>query len=704
MKKSITRYYSLITVLAVLVFFCNITSSTGQNNAQHQIDSLKTAFANELNEQNKVTIYNEIAYLHGEKSIDSAIWYCNKAIALGEKTDYKKGIADARLNLGRALIEKSKFPEGIENYHEALSYFEEVNDKEKLLLTYRAISYAYSYGASQITSLNYYYKAIEIAEELNDSISISVIFNNLAATYKRMEDYENAVFYFNKTLEIDLKAKDTLNIAISYSNLGVLKSDNGYYSDAEQDFRELHRLMPAISNDYLRTYFYLAFVGYYSGTAKFDSAQMYIDKAMLLCNENGFDHIKSRLYRKYGEMLFAQKKYTESISYLNKCVDLSHSLSIAEDFTRVYDYMSEAYAKLGNYKKAYQSKQAEYDSRVSNKNKELAASLARFEHERQMKAELERQSLEQELRTQKAENEAIALSWRYKLTLISSVLLLLTITMVIYFNLKTRKKNKLLESQHNTINTQNTQLEENLDKLKENEKALTKSNAAKDKLFSIIAHDLRSPFNAILGFSYELYDNYDHYDNDQRKNMISIISNSSESTLFLLENLLNWARAQNESLQIEKDSYLLKEIVDESINPYLASAKFKTIDTNNSIPENIKIQCDKATVKVVISNLYNNAIKFSRQQGIIQIDAEIKEKMAQICICDSGIGMNEEIIQSLFNIEGKSQRPGTSNEKGTGLGLILCKEFIEANNGNIWVESKENQGSKFYFTLPLSDS
>ncbi|WP_346861437.1 HAMP domain-containing sensor histidine kinase [uncultured Draconibacterium sp.] len=320
--------------------------------------------------------------------------------------------------------------------------------------------------------------------------------------------------------------------------------------------------------------------------------------------------------------------------------------------------------------------------------------MAEFDKEQKIK-------LEKELIFQQAENARLQLIFKYRLALVSSILLLLSGMLFVYLFLRIRKKNATLHKQHGLINEQKNVIEDNFEKLQINETKLHKLNASKDKLFSIIAHDLRSPFNAILGFSNELIESYDDYDHNQRKEMISVISASSESTLFLLENLLSWARAQSESIQIRKEIHDLKLLIDESIVPYYGSAELKSLLVQNTIPEGINILADKETIKVVISNLFSNAVKFSNKDGEIKISHKRNETTVEICIADSGIGMSPKIIDGLFSIESGTQRKGTSNEKGTGLGLILCQEFMQMNKGKIWAESEVAKGSRFYFTLPL---
>ena len=225
-------------------------------------------------------------------------------------------------------------------------------------------------------------------------------------------------------------------------------------------------------------------------------------------------------------------------------------------------------------------------------------------------------------------------------------------------------------------------------------------NATKDKFFSIIAHDLKSPFNVILGYADLLSNEYDDFDDTERKQYISEINRSSKSTYTLLENLLTWARTQIGRIKITKETFNLKELINMSIEPYTPNARKKNIQLENSISDDLSIEIDKHTFTTSIGNMVNNAIKFTHDGGQIVIDAISNSNQIEIRIKDSGIGMNHEQIQKLFKIEESFSTRGTKNERGTGLGLILCREFIEKNGGDIKVESEINKGSTFIISLP----
>jgi len=232
------------------------------------------------------------------------------------------------------------------------------------------------------------------------------------------------------------------------------------------------------------------------------------------------------------------------------------------------------------------------------------------------------------------------------------------------------------------------------------ERDLKVANATKNKFFSIIAHDLRSPFSSILGFSNLLIAEYDNLADEQRKAYIGELAGASNRTFLLLENLLNWARAQQGGIVINKVSLNLKSFIYKAIEPYVSRATHKNIEINSCISDEISIIADEYTILTVIGNLFNNAVKYSYTAGRIDIKAQIKNRNTIISISDAGVGMTPNMVSKLFLLDENFSTPGTNNEQGTGLGLILCKEFIELNGGSIMVESEKGKGSTFSILLP----
>jgi PAS domain S-box-containing protein len=234
----------------------------------------------------------------------------------------------------------------------------------------------------------------------------------------------------------------------------------------------------------------------------------------------------------------------------------------------------------------------------------------------------------------------------------------------------------------------------------ESGKQLKKANAMKDKFFSIIAHDLKNPFNAILGFSNLLFEAYDNFDENQRKTFIRNICDASENTFKLLQNLLEWSTTQTGKIEYNPVVLNIKMLTEENIRLFKSNAENKRIKVISNLYENTIVYADENMIKAVIRNLLSNAIKFTGRGGIIEISATNSGDMVEVCIADNGVGIDPRNLKKLFRIDDQFKNPGTENELGSGLGLILCREFVEKNKGEIWAESQPGRGSKFKFKLP----
>jgi two-component system, sensor histidine kinase and response regulator len=237
--------------------------------------------------------------------------------------------------------------------------------------------------------------------------------------------------------------------------------------------------------------------------------------------------------------------------------------------------------------------------------------------------------------------------------------------------------------------------------LQERESQLRELNATKDKLFSIIAHDLRSPFNAIIGFSELLMKNARDFDVTKTEKYLGIINSSAQNTLILLDNLLSWAKSQTGQNIYQPEKTSLPEIISDVIEESQSIAKIKNISINDSQTEVVEVYADVNMLKTVLRNLISNAIKYTQSNGEIAISAVQNQNNIEVKVSDNGVGISEEIQNKLFEFDSKITTTGTANEKGSGLGLILCKEFVEKHGGRIWVKSELGKGSAFIFSLPI---
>ena len=243
------------------------------------------------------------------------------------------------------------------------------------------------------------------------------------------------------------------------------------------------------------------------------------------------------------------------------------------------------------------------------------------------------------------------------------------------------------------------------DELRKTNRQLEQSNKEKDKFFSIISHDLRSPLSGFLGLTQLMADDIGTLPPDEVQVMASAMKDSAVNLYRLLENLLEWASMEQRLIPFNPEIVRVNTLVDDSVSMLMETARFKGINISYTIPDDVMAYADSNMLKTILRNLVSNAVKFTPAGGKVRVSAKMVDaNYTEISVADSGIGMNADIINNLFRIDARTGREGTAGEASAGLGLILCKDFIEKHRGKIWAESEVGKGSSFCFTLASANS
>jgi signal transduction histidine kinase/ligand-binding sensor domain-containing protein len=287
----------------------------------------------------------------------------------------------------------------------------------------------------------------------------------------------------------------------------------------------------------------------------------------------------------------------------------------------------------------------------------------------------------------------IWLSWWF---ILLEIIFSTAIAVMIYVYLLKSRTNRLLKHQNQQISQAN-------EALRKSEKNLMELNATKDKFFSIISHDLKNPFSSLLSISELMVESFDHTDREDHKAGFQKINQSVKHLLDLLENLLTWSRSQRGKIKYEPVRFNLSTLVQENINLHRLLAERKGIMLQSNDQGEVYAYGDRDMINSVIRNLVTNAVKFTERDKKVEIQLNPKDKEVEVSIMDEGIGISSEQLEKLFRIDEKFKSTGTAGEKGTGLGLIICREFVEKNGGEIHVRSSPGKGSIFSFTIPMAN-
>lgn len=259
-------------------------------------------------------------------------------------------------------------------------------------------------------------------------------------------------------------------------------------------------------------------------------------------------------------------------------------------------------------------------------------------------------------------------------------------------------QDKQIKEQNVILQNMNAVLEQ---QVKERTAELEQANASKDKFFSIIAHDLRVPFTGLLGMTEVFSENLANFTQEEIKEGLESLQHTAQTVYTLLENLLTWSRLQRGIIEYFPQDIFLEEIARYNVSLFSSNAEQKQIALTQVIASDIQAYADQNMIDTALRNLVSNAIKFTDKGGSITVSATEDEEVIEVAVSDTGTGIKAEDLDKLFHIDVKYSQVGTSGEQGTGLGLILCKELIEKNGGNIWVESEVGKGTTFRFTVPV---
>lgn len=742
-------------IILVLSFISTILFS------HSRIDSLKNLL-DETSGSKKIDLLNQIssAYLELDNSNES-ISYAKSALDISNKESYNRGKVDALNNLASINLSLRKPTEALNYSNQAIIISNKIDDKKvkaKTLQYFANASLRVGEKDSAIVNLN---RALMIYKDLDDSLNIGIVFINLGEAYTNLNDTPNMVSSYIHALEIFKNLGNEENMAIVYLNLGSVYSNIlGEYKKAiEYGFKALE-IYTKLGNEVKKTYCYLIIGSAHEYLGNLDKALEYYSKSFEICSRSGNKYLLANTENYMGEAYNKQQNIESALDSYSKSLKIYSELSDAEGIAVAENNIGECYYKLGEFNKALSHytksfnyfdkrgekfqlsellfnignvyhKRKDYNSAINSYNRSIIyaketnaleslkdsykaiantykamllpeRALSYFENYMEVKdrlfklenlaiiseleAKYESEQKEKEIELlkeqQKLSEENVNLQTNLNTSLIVVTLLLIAVVFIVIK--KYRQKNILNQ------------------KLAESEAHLQKLNFTKDKFFSIIAHDLRGPLGTLSGLTEILDEDAEEMDKKSIVELSGDINQISKNTINLLNNLLTWASIQTGKVDTSKDNFDVFEVVDSVYQLLNKSLNRKNISFFNEIPKGFFVYADQNMISSVMRNLIHNAIKFTHADGKIAASAEVNNGYISISISDNGVGIPEESISQLFEIGSKVSTYGTENEVGTGLGLILSKEFADKNNGSIEVESEVGNGTTFTINLQKS--
>ena len=519
-------------------------------------------------------------------------------------------------------------------------------------------------------SLEYLNQSLVIFTRTNDSVGLAKNYNRLAATSYEMDlndpakneklyrSFEMEKFDFNQIYHSNQTFRQKYDSIVMYANLS-----NGYA-------RKPELAVTKISSKIILS-------ALYTSTFQLDKALEGYEMVLKEIREvKAKSELPLALYN-IAILQFKKKDYDKALINALESYRLANELDIKTYIVISSGLLNMIYQAKENYKEANKYMRLAYLGRIEYYQKDINVKLKDMQHD------FEIASKQKEISYRNSQ------LW---FLFISFLTILIITTFFIIILLKKNKRKNILNEE---LNSKNQII------LNQNEE-LSKLNATKDKFFSIIAHDLRGPIGGLMGLSQIMAEELSSLTIEEVQELALSMNHSATNLFGLLENLLNWARMQRGSISYDPKIWELHLLVNESVEMIREPAKIKEIEIGIQIPEGLMVFADKNILQMVIRNLVSNSIKFTEKGGKIILSVEAKDgKTVEISIKDNGIGMNKELVDNLFHADVRNGRKGTNGEPSTGLGLLLCKEFVEKHGGKIWVESEEGKGSTFSFLLPI---
>lgn len=660
------------------------------------------------------SLLEKAEHLQSLSRFDSTLILAKQADSLSQKLGYEKGMVRAAILLAGTYLDRQElekafliadqtireFPEaerigvlyslkGTALYSQgdivqALPVFEEAIEKAGLLPDssrarflagiYQDLANTYSSFGNMNESFRNYLKAIEYADSASDSVLLTLLYNNLGIAYLNTEELEKSRYYLERSLEFARKINSPideyrahLNLANTLRNMGEYQPAIDNYEKAEEFWNELRPNVPP------------AIIVHNKGKTllemdRFEEAEQLLKTSLKMSEEIGlpqgmyFNHFElSRLY-------LEKDRNEEAIYHGERALSLAEGSGSSSTLVNAQELMHKVYAAADRYIKAYE---------ILRTNKILTDSLTSLEKEKELaqlesQLELNRQQQVNELLQEKQEQQEKRLRVQYIL-IVAAILIIVLIAAVLIISRKTAKEKEQL-----------------LKEIRARKEELEEMNSAKDRVFAVVSHDLRSPLTSVQGILDLVKDEI--IKGDDLKRLVEDIDLSVKENVNVIEDLLAWAKQQLSGFNLEQNEVELKPLIRDVLTSHSFIALRKNVTLESSIADVVVI-ADANALRIIFRNLISNAIKYTERGDTVQVESEEKEQSVVIKVKDNGIGIPKESVRKIFNSKTWS-REGTKKEKGSGFGLSLSKEFTEKMNGNIWFESEEGEGTTFYVEFP----
>ena len=713
------RFGQLRDIFVLIVIFLSFFTSTS---ASTRVDSLK----NILLQTNlpdttlinvNLTLSEALIYDYPAHALEHAL----TALSIAEELNIESKIADALLKTGNIYWQLENFKLAFDFYLEAHNIYTRIHEPVGMANSLTSIGIILSGRRHFQKALEYFTKAYDIFEKTDDLHGKAELLRYIGEVYFNQGEFGLAESYHFRSIEINEKLYDSTGLGKSYNALGRIFKRQLRIEEAREVFLKAFTIWEN-QNDTLKLAGTYSNLGNLSINAlQYDAANEYFSRALGLFSIINHQRGVASTYNSLGKVAAGRNDLFHSEQYFEKSLEIAAQYGLDSILAINYMDMAQLKNRVGDLRNAFyfQSKRIDlmdkwFDQETKRINDELQFVLNREMKEFEL------------LQIQKDEENNFINLQDYNLIrnfLIAGVVMILVLLFLLYNRfLMVRNSNRLLEKQKSEISMANHRLIElnyslleqkrmfeeinnklniSNQKLIESEKHLIETNATKDKFFSIISHDLRNPFASIVSFSRILKRDIDNLNKSDLQELAVELDKSVLKINNLLENLLNWSRTQTGKIKYKPEYIALNEIVKEIVYLFENNAKGKGIEVVDEVDNNLAVWADKDMTETILRNLLSNALKYTLPDGKVRITSSIENHQAHISVIDNGIGMTEQVMKKIFRTDILHSTYGTADEKGSGIGLLLCKEFAERQGGGITFDSEPDKGTTFTFSIPL---
>jgi len=628
--------FSQLKAYVIIGFVVLANSALSQN--QERVDSLiKLLETHKLSSDSlKLEILGGIFINHTNQ--DLRIRYANKALEIAKNSNDLLWLHRSTLNIGYAYKKKGDLKKALDAFYQSASYAKEMNYKKGEAGVYSAIGSVYRVQENYLIALTYYNLGIEKLRALGDSTNLAISLMNTGELYRTNHKLDTALLYFNESGNIFTLKNLKVVQAYNIGNIGLVYAEQGKHILAEKNIVEATEILQKLGDNYPISV---------------------------------YNTYMADIYKAKGDL-------PRALEYAQHSYNLAMADGLKEQIRDASHTLSELYQETEEYKKAYHFQEVYLAYRDSINNEETIRKMADLRTE----YEVSQKQIEVDLLNQKHNtNQIIGVG------LLGVILLIGVLAFVLHKrNQEKRQANKSLTAQKEQLQIQHQELDE--------------LNTTKDRFFSIISHDLRGPVNSFKGLTTIMKMSLEDKKYDELPKMTDMLDEASNQISTLLNNLLDWAVNQQGEFPYNPEEVELTQLVEEVLNTSKSHSDAKKIDIKSSIESGVIAWIDKNSVKTILRNLLNNALKFTPQGGKIEIYGSTVNNKVILEIKDTGVGISKDKFATLFSMNELKSTPGTDGEKGLGLGLRLAYEFVKMNKGSITAESEEGKGATFTVRLP----